>query len=133
MKQEIENLIQKGVIEACESVQDEFLLRYFLIEKASGGKRFILNLANEFVETTHFKMEDIRTASKLFSPENYMASLDLKDAYFLVRVDTSCRKYLRFDGDIWSLMVGHTNSGAYHLGSRQVLYVFTKIMRPVMN
>lgn len=42
--QEIVRLLNKGAIEKVESSSDQFLSTFFLIEKSSGGMRFILNL-----------------------------------------------------------------------------------------
>ncbi|KAI8427236.1 hypothetical protein MSG28_014834 [Choristoneura fumiferana] len=41
-------------------------------------------MLNKFLIPQHFKMEDIRTATQLISKDSYMATIDLKDAYFLV-------------------------------------------------
>ena len=48
--------------------------------------RLIHNLKklNSFVEKSHFKMEFIHTVLNLVTPTYWMASLDLKDAYFSV-------------------------------------------------
>ena len=43
-------------------------------------------------------MENLKSAITLMSPNCYMASIDLKDAYYTVSIDTNHRKYLRF---IW--------------------------------
>lgn len=77
---------------------DQFLSPYFLVQKPNRDYRFILNLKglNEFIETEHFKIHDLRTASKLIIQDYFMASIDLQDAYFLVPIHKSCRKYLRF-------------------------------------
>ena len=41
-------------------------------------------------------MENLKSAITLMSPNCYMASIDLKDAYYSVSIDTNHRKYLRF-------------------------------------
>ena len=40
----------------------------------------------QFVQRTHFKMENIQMAINFVSPGDYMISLDLKDAYFSVPI-----------------------------------------------
>ena len=59
----------------------------------------ILNLKplNEFVSYYHFKMDTIQTALKLMRPGCFMASVDLKDAYYSVPVAEEDRKYLKFE------------------------------------
>lgn len=73
-------------------------------------------------------MEDYRTASKLITNNCYMGSIDLKDAYFLVPIHESQRKYLRFD----------FNDHLYEFnclpfGLCTAPYVFTKVLKPVMK
>lgn len=96
----------------------------------NGTKGFILNLKglNKFIETPHFKMEDLRSAKNLVTSGAFMGSLDLKDAYFLVPVHENSRKYLRFifKGQIYQFT-------CLPFGLSTSPYIFTKIMKPVMN
>ncbi|XP_063366186.1 uncharacterized protein LOC134654648 isoform X1 [Cydia amplana] len=73
-------------------------------------------------------MEDLRAARDLISPNMYMATLDLKDAYFLVPMCKNSRKYLRFrfDGILYQFT-------CLPFGLSTSPYIFTKIMKPVMN
>jgi len=73
-------------------------------------------------------MEDIRSALALLSKNDYMASIDLKDVYFLISIHSEFRKFLRF----------RFNSKLYQVsclpfGLCTSPYVYTKIMKPVMN
>jgi len=88
---EIQRLIDKGAISQVVPSEDQFLSPFFLIEKPSGGMRFILNLKdlkdlNLYISSPHFKLEDWRTVVRLMLPGSQMASLDLEDAYFLVSI-----------------------------------------------
>lgn len=60
--------------------------------------RFILNLKelNKFIQCSHFKLEDYRSAQNIIFKNYYMASIDLQDAYFLIPIYKSHKKYLRF-------------------------------------
>lgn len=62
------------------------------------NNRFMINLKdlNEFICLSHFKMEDMRTVCRLIIPGKFMGTIDLKDAYFLIVINKSDRKYLRF-------------------------------------
>ncbi|RLU18493.1 hypothetical protein DMN91_008850 [Ooceraea biroi] len=95
---EIDRLLTKGAIQRVDFVPDQYLSSYFLIDKASGGKQFILNLKplNEYIFAPHFKLKNLTTATRLLSPGSFMASIDLEDSYFLVPVHVTTRKYLRF-------------------------------------
>lgn len=73
-------------------------------------------------------MEDYRTASKLVTKNCYMASIDMKDAYFLVPIHRDYKKYLRFK----------YNDTLYEFnclpfGISTAPYVFTKLLKPVME
>ena len=67
--------------------------------KKDGSYRMILNLKplNEFVSYYHFKMDTIHIALKLTRPGCFMASVDLKDAFYSVPVAKEDRKYLKFE------------------------------------
>lgn len=55
-----------------------------------------LKYLNKFVLIAHFKLEDHRTVQKLLTKNCFLATIDLKDAYMLLPVAASHRKYLRF-------------------------------------
>lgn len=128
-KKEIERLLDKGALHHVNFDPEQYLSSYFLVNKSSGGKRFILNLKplNKFVTAPHFKMEDLSTATKLISPNSFMATIDLEDSYLLVPIHASHRKYLRFlfRGEIFEFT-------AMPFGLSSAPYIFTKIMRTVV-
>ena len=64
MKKSIEDMLSIGAIRQCSHQKEEFLSSYFLGPKTDGGVRFVLNLKNlnKFLDSPHFKMDDIRTA-----------------------------------------------------------------------
>ena len=57
----------------------QFISSYFLVPKPDGSFRFILNLKNlnTFIDTDHFKIEDLRLATRLISKNDLMTSIDL--------------------------------------------------------
>ncbi|XP_074107699.1 uncharacterized protein LOC141532965 [Cotesia typhae] len=130
INQEISNLLTKKAIEKCVACEGQFVSSYFLVAKPDKSNRFIINLGrlNEFIETTHFKMEDLRAVKNLISQGSYMATLDLKDAYFLVPVNERDRKYLRFRFN--NILYQFT---CLPFGLSTSPYIFTKIMKPVVN
>ena len=72
----------KGALEIVPDPDPGFYNRLFLVEKASGGWRPVIDLSplNEFVRQTPFEMET--TASVLLSVRegDFLASMDQKDA-----------------------------------------------------
>lgn len=130
LRLEIKKLLEIGAVIPCCDEPGQFLSKIFLIPKSNGKYRFILNLKsfNRFVETSHFKMEDYRTATKLMSPNCYMASVDLKDAYFLINMHESSKKYLRFKFE------QHTYEfQCLPFGLSSAPYIFTKLLKPVVS
>ena len=97
------DLQQKGVIRKCYWEKGDFINTIFLREKRDSvmdNKRYrlILNLKclNEYVISKHFKMETLDTCLQLMKPNCFMASLDLKDAYFSIPVHNKSTEYLKF-------------------------------------
>ena len=95
---EIDRSLSIGVIVPSQSEAYQFISTIFARSKKDGKYRMILNLAklNEHVEYHHFKMDTLETAIKLVTPNCYMASIDLKDAYYCVTVHENDQKYLKF-------------------------------------
>ena len=91
---EIERLLEKFIIVKSTHEEGEFLSTIFTRPKRSGGHRMILNLSklNEFVEYHHFKMDTLEVAIKLIEPHCFMASIDLKDAYYSVPIHVDHQK-----------------------------------------
>ena len=60
----------------------------FLVSKKTGDRRSVINLKplNEFVAKIHFKMEGVHLVHDLVKPGDYLATIDLKDAYFSIPI-----------------------------------------------
>ena len=90
----------------------------------------IVNLKelNKFVEYEHFKMDSIHTCIELMRPNCYMASIDLKNAYYSVPTDESHKKNLKFQ---WQGALYQFTCLAQGLSSAPRL--FTKLLKPVFS
>lgn len=115
-------------IETCVPTNNQFCSPIFLIKKPNGSFRFILNLKrlNNFVKTEHFKLEDYRTACKLIQNNDYLVSIDLKDAYYMINIDNSSKKYLRFFFED-----KYYQFNVLPFGLCTAPLTFTKIMKPI--
>ena len=86
---EVKDLLQNGalVLTPLDQVRSGYYSAYFLVPKEDGDHRPILNLKffNLNVCKTLFKMETACHHSH-YAPTQWLASVDLKDAYFHVRV-----------------------------------------------
>ena len=120
-------MLKKGVIEVTEHEEGEFISPIFLREKPDGAQRFILNLKelNNNLDTIHFKMDTIYTVLDLVFPNCYMASIDLKDAYYTVPIKDECKKYFKFKFEDRLFQFVCLPNGYCH-GPRK----FTKLLKP---
>ena len=84
LRQEVGVMLLKGALEIARDPGPGFYSRLFLVEKASGGWRPVINLShlNEFVQLTSFKMETVASVLLSVREGDFLASMDLKDAYF---------------------------------------------------
>jgi len=126
----IAELNEKGAIVATEFAEVKFVSKIFIVTKASGGHRLILNLKdlNEFIVKEHFKMEDYRSVCNIISNNCFMGVLDLKDAYHLIPVYDRHQYYLCFR---WRDKYYRYTCVPFGLSCAPRL--FTKIMKPVLG
>lgn len=130
LRTEINKLKLIGAISECEPRNDQYVSPIFIIPKPNGDNRFILNLKslNKYVAVEHFKIEDIRTVCKLITKNCYMATIDLKDAYFSIKIASNSKKFLRFkfENKLYQF-------NALPFGLCTAPYTFTKIMKPIIS
>ena len=98
LMREVQEMVRKGALEVVQHPSPGFYSRLFLVAKASGGWRPVIDLSplNGFLQQTPFKMETMTTVLASIREGDFMASVDLSDAYFQIPVHPSSRKYLRF-------------------------------------
>lgn len=127
---EIKSLLQKGVVVKSEHEHGEFISPVFSVPKSDGNVRLILNLKefNKYVKYVHFKMETIHSILKLVTPGCWMASIDLKDAYYSVKIHPSHQKFLKFRYN--DILYKYT---AYANGLGSCPRKFTKLIKPVVS
>ena len=91
-------MMGKRVLEIVPDPGPGFYSRLFLVEKASGGWRPVIDLSplNEFIQQTPFRMETPSSVLLAVRENDFLASIDLKDAYFQVPVHPASKKLLRF-------------------------------------
>ena len=81
LRQEVEAMLAKGALEIARDPGPSFYSRLFLVEKATGGWRPVIDLShlNDFVQLTSFKMETVASVLLSVREGDFLASLDLKD------------------------------------------------------
>lgn len=107
-----------------------FSSRMFVIPKRSGGHRPVFNLRalNQFVVTSHFKMETLQQVVKLIQPNDYLTSIDLSDAFLHILVHQHSRLYLRFRLEGKTFQFRTTT-----FGLSVVPWLFTRLTKPILT
>lgn len=130
MRDSVSYLKEIGAIRQCVHSHEEIVSPIFLVPKSNGSKRFVLNLKrlNFYCPTSHFQMEDSRTAAKLLSKDCFMGKIDMKDAYLTIPLHPSSKKFFRFyfEGILYEFEV-------VPFGFNDAPRIFTKILRPVAS
>ena len=95
---EISALLDKKVIVSVQNPSCGFYSSIFLLPKKTGDYRPIINLKklNSFVGYNHFKMGGMESVKFLIRQGDWLAKLDLKDAYLTVPVKSEHEPFLRF-------------------------------------
>ena len=100
LAEEVSTLLQKGAITKVSSTDQNagFYSTYFLVTKKDGGFRPILDLRrlNRYMKVLPFKMLQTKDIRQAIGHGEWFATLDLKDAYFHVRIWPGHRAFLRF-------------------------------------
>lgn len=128
--QEVHKLFEKGVITKVSPMPGQILSGIFLRPKKDGSHRLILNLKkfNESVSYYHFKMDSLDTITKLVTKNCFMASIDMKDAYYSIPIRSSDRKFLRL---IWEENLYEFTCLPNGLSCAP--RIFTKILKPPLS
>ena len=127
---EINALLEKAVIVKGHHEPGEFISPIFVSPQKDGSHRMIFNLKNlnKHVEYNHFKMDTLESAICLMTPGCYMASIDLKEAYYSVPIAKDHQKYLKFE---W----GHTLY-QFTCSPNRLAFCprkFTKLLKPIYS
>lgn len=128
VKNEIDKLLKMEVIMEIDLENVEFVSTIFLRPKRNGEFRMILNLKelNQFIKYHHFKMDTFESALKIITPNCFMSSVDLKNAYYSIPVATEHQQFLQF---FWEKRLFQFTSLPQGLSSAPRL--FTKLLKPV--
>ena len=122
-------MLAKGALEIARDPGPGFYSRLFLVEKATGGWRPVIDLShlNDFVQLTPFKMETVTSVLLSVREGDFLASLYLKDAYFQIPIHGSSRKLLRFmsEGTVYQFR-------ALCFGLSTAPQVFTRVFTAVL-
>jgi hypothetical protein len=129
--QEVESLLSKGAITRLGNELSPGLYSHmFLVRKSSGGWRPVLNLSklNLYVDNRSFRMDTPATVLASVHKGDWLASIDLTDAYLHIPMHPDCRHLLRF-----SIQDRAYQFSVLPFGLSSAPYVFTKVLRQVVQ
>ena len=129
LDREIAELITKEAVEEVDFCQARFVSPMFIVPKKGGKWRPVLNLKslNQYISKVHFKLKDIRSLKDILHQGDFMAKLDLKKAYLSVPMAYQSRRFLKLR---WKDRLHQFTCLPFGLSS--ALFVFTKLLRPVL-
>ena len=91
-------LLAKGAVELAPLPSPGFYSHLFVVWKTSGSWRQVIDLSHlhRFVDVSPFQLETIQSVLLSVRQGDWMASIDLKEAYLQVPVHPTSRRFLRF-------------------------------------
>ena len=127
----VEDFIRKHALEGVPD-QEKFQGLYspiFPVPKASGGWRLVIDLSylNQFFVKHKFRMESIRSAIANVERGDFLASVDLQDAYLHIPILRAHRKYLRI-ALLLDHQILHFQFTCLPFGITSAPRVFTKVV-----
>ena len=118
----------KSAVELAPLPSLGFYSRLFVVWKTSGSWRPVIDLSilNLYVDVSHFRMETIQSVLLSVCQSDWMASIDLKEAYLQVPVHPDSRCFLRFvaQGNVYQF-------SALCFGLSTAPQVISRVMAPV--
>ena len=127
---EVKKLLVKGVVSITTVEDGDYFSNLFTTPKKDGSYRTILNLKylNKECDTKHFKMESLKQAIHMVRPNAYLASIDIKDAFYSVPIRDEHKKCLKF---MWKCNPHQFE--AMPNGYKDAMRIFTKLLKPVFS
>jgi ribonuclease HI len=125
----LQEYLNKEIIQKVYPEKGHFISNIFTKQKKDGDIRIVLDVSNlnDYIEDEHFKMEGVREIKTMIKRNSFMASIDWKDAYYTVNLDSNFRKYFRF---YWEEQLYQFTCAPN--GLKSVPRIFTKLTRALM-
>ena len=124
MREQMTLMLQKNVETEVPLNSPGFYSNVFLVRKASGGWRPVIDLnnLNAHIHAPHFRMFSTSSVLSSVRKGDYAFKIDLQDTYFHVPIHPSSRKYLRFafENKVYQFQV-------LPFGLNTALQVFTRL------
>ena len=127
MSEEIKKLCAYQAVKEVQHTAGQFLSQLFLVPKKDGSQCPVINLKplNYLIQK---QIEGAKLIKDLLQRNDWMISIDLKDAYLSVPIAQEHRQFLRFE---WEDHLFKFQCLPFGLTSAS--RVFTKLLKPVMS
>lgn len=130
LSDQIKEYLLIGAISKVPPNDKQILSRVFTVKKANGRNRMILDLSliNTQIHKVSFKMETYEHIFEILQPNDYLGSIDLRDAFFTTGLHKDSKDFCCFEFESQRyqfevLPFGMTSSPR----------IFSKILRPVIT
>ena len=130
LEEEIQMLLEKQAVQKVPASTKGFYSNMFMVPKKDGGQRPVINLKhlNKFVKSEHFKMEGLHTVKALIQKNDWLAKVDLKDAFFMIPMAQQHRHLLLFTTGTETFQFN-----CLPFGLCTAPRVFTKLLKPAIE
>ena len=128
LEEAVLEMLRKRAIEEVSEVKEGFYNRLFLVKKATGEWRPVLDVSrlNVFVQKTKFSMETTQSVLASIQRNDWMVTMDMRDAYFHVPIHQESRPFLRF---VFNSKVYQFRALCFGLTTAP--QVFTRVLAPL--
>lgn len=125
---EVDKLLKREIVSKI-SHGWKFVSNVFIRPKPNNKWRLIIDLSplNVHIRKEHFKMDNLNVALDMLFPGAFMASIDLRDAYYTLPIAKSLQPYVYFQ---WNNEVFMFHAMPFGLTSAP--RIFTKVMKAPM-
>lgn len=98
---QINKYLSSGAISEVPSSPLNILSRIFTVKKSNGSDRMIIDLSqlNKQISKVSFQMETNSKIKEILQKDDFMASIDLADAFFSIPIHESHKRFLSFEFD----------------------------------
>jgi hypothetical protein len=125
----LQKWLDEGIIEPDANPQSLICLLFPVPKPGHNNWRWVLDSRplNKQLEQRKFRMEGVRHVRRLMKRNDYLTSIDLKQAYLHVQVNRRQRRFLAFRA-----LGRQYRFAAMSFGTSVAPSVFTSLMKPVM-
>src|SRR5438034_1065929 len=129
-QEEIQKLLDIGAIQELDIETPCFISTLFMVPKKTGDRRAVIDLRalNRYVKYQHFKMEGLDIVKPLIRRGDYMASLDLNQAFYHVPLAQDQWQFFAFD-----FLGKRYCFKCLPFGLTASPRVFTKVLKPIIT